>query len=108
MWTLGDRLYIAAGWFTEEHMPGGMAWRGLLPIPRVGPLGLEASFLLPHLIILPFTLWLAEVTTKLCDEPSVRFSAWLYSMVTGDFGSSARPSSPRPPLIDPGLVKLES
>jgi hypothetical protein len=45
---------------------------------KAGPLGLEPSFLAPHLILLPFTLWVAEVVTKLIDEPSVRFVAWLY------------------------------
>jgi hypothetical protein len=45
---------------------------------KAGPLGLELSVLAPHLIILPVTLWLAEIVTKLVDEPSVRFSQWAY------------------------------
>lgn len=41
-------------------------------------MGLEVAFWLPQLIILPLTLYAAEVVTKLVDEPSVTLANWLY------------------------------
>jgi hypothetical protein len=41
-------------------------------------MGLELAFWVPQLIILPLTLYLAEVVTKLVDEPSVKFTNWLH------------------------------
>ncbi|EXJ92749.1 hypothetical protein A1O3_01301 [Capronia epimyces CBS 606.96] len=78
LWSLGDRVYAAAGWSRESHIMTIPGWMNLLPIPKIGPFGLELSFLLPHLILLPVTLWLAELVTKLIDEPTVDFSQWLY------------------------------
>lgn len=78
LWTLGDRLYLAAGWAREVNVDGVRHWIGLFPISRAGPLGLEPAFWVPHLIILPFTLWLAEVCTKAFDRPSIKFARWLY------------------------------
>ncbi|KAF6808572.1 acyltransferase [Colletotrichum plurivorum] len=75
---LGDRIYTAVGWWKDsekEHL-AHLVDRFLLP--RVGPLGLEPAFLIPHLVLLPLTLWLAEVVTRFVDEPSVRFAQWLY------------------------------
>jgi peptidoglycan/LPS O-acetylase OafA/YrhL len=78
LWVLGDRLYAAAGWPRESHATTVPGWVNRFPLPRAGPLGLELSFLLPHVILLPVTLWLAEMATKLVDEPSVRVSQWVY------------------------------
>ncbi|KUJ23949.1 uncharacterized protein LY89DRAFT_7720 [Mollisia scopiformis] len=78
LWTLGDRLYQAVGWYREEHLAHTPSWINFFPLSQAGPLGLEISFLAPHLILLPLTLWVAEVVTKLFDEPSVRFSQWAY------------------------------
>ena len=78
IWTLGDRLYAATGWYTEAHETNVPGWVDCFPISHAGPLGLEPSFLLPHIIILPFTLWLAEMVTKLVDEPSNTFAKCLY------------------------------
>ena len=78
LWMLGDRLYAATGWSRESHAIRLLGWINLVPLPKFGPLGLEFSFLLPHLILLPVTLWLAEIVTKLIDEPSVKFSQWVY------------------------------
>jgi peptidoglycan/LPS O-acetylase OafA/YrhL len=76
--TLGDRLYTAVGWTRQSHAIGLPGWINTFPLPKAGPLGLELSFLLPHLIILPVTLWLAEIATKLIDKPSVKFAQWAY------------------------------
>jgi len=76
--TVADRLYAAAGCIRESHSATAAGWMNMMPIPNFGPLGLELNFLLPHLLIFPITLWMAEITTKLFDEPSVKFSQWLY------------------------------
>ncbi|KAL3417155.1 acyltransferase [Phlyctema vagabunda] len=78
LWILGDRLYAAVGWRRDFNNEGLTAWSDIYPLSKSGPLGLEIAFLAPHLILLPFTLWLAEITTRLFDEPSVRFAQWLY------------------------------
>jgi peptidoglycan/LPS O-acetylase OafA/YrhL len=83
LWTIGDRLYSAAGWYREANETHIPQWINIFPLSKEGPLGLEPSFLLPHLILLPLTLWLAEVATKLFDEPSVRFSQWAYQTALG-------------------------
>lgn len=78
LWTLGDRLYAATGYIKESHAKNLTQWVNAFPISKAGPLGLELSFLLPHLILLPVTFWLAEIVTKLIDEPSLRVSHWAY------------------------------
>ena len=40
---------------------------------------MEIAFLAPNLILLPLTLWMAEIVTRLVDEPSVKFAQWFYS-----------------------------
>ena len=78
LWTLGDRLYVAVGWYRDAHRTAVPGWIDLFPLPKAGPFGLELSFLLPHLIILPVTLWMAELVTRAVDKPTVRFVGWAY------------------------------
>ena len=78
LWTLGDRLYAASGRVREGHSGIVPGWINLFAMPGWGPFGLEVNFLIPHLILLPFTLWVADVVTRVFDEPSVKFSKWLY------------------------------
>ncbi|MCJ1444197.1 MAG: hypothetical protein MMC23_004698 [Stictis urceolatum] len=78
LWTLGDRVYCAVGFVKQEHQENIPDWVNWFPLPRVGPLGLEPAFLLPNLVLLPFTLWIAEIVTKLFDEPAVNIAQWLY------------------------------
>ncbi|KAK5125716.1 hypothetical protein LTR85_011990 [Meristemomyces frigidus] len=78
MTTLGDRLYAATGMSRDGHAMGVPGWTNRFPLPRNGPFGLELAYLVPHLILLPLTLWVAEVTTALIDDPSVKFCGWLY------------------------------
>ncbi|KAK7959345.1 acyltransferase 3 [Apiospora aurea] len=79
LWTLGDRVYTAVGWHQEAQLTNLPHWVDKVKLPRAGPLGLEVSFLLPQLILLPLTIWLAEVVTRVIDEPSVKFAQLLYS-----------------------------
>jgi peptidoglycan/LPS O-acetylase OafA/YrhL len=81
LWTLGDRLYLAAGFARESNVEGLVDWINIWPLPKGGPLGLEPAFLILHVILLPFTLWVAEVVTKLFDKPSIRFAQWAYRKV---------------------------
>ena len=78
LWTLGDRLYAAVGWSREEHALLVPHWSGILPLPAWGPFGLEFNFLIVHLILLPVTLWISEITTTIIDTPSIKFGNWLF------------------------------
>lgn len=78
IWTLGDRIYAAVGYTRPEHAVNCPHWINQFPLNKSGPLGLEPAFLLPQLVILPVTLYMAEIVTRLFDEPSVRFAGWLY------------------------------
>ena len=82
--TIGDRVYHMVGYVRGgDHTEELKAWANLLPLPKTGPLGLELAFLLPQMILLPLTFWVADVVTRGVDEPSVRFAAWLYRRMTG-------------------------
>lgn len=87
LWTVGDRIYTAAGWHHELQENNLRHWVDKFVLPKAGPLGLEVSFLAPHLVLLPLTFWLAEMVTRLVDEPSVKFVQWLYGRML-----------PRPPV----------
>lgn len=78
IWILGDRLYAATGFVRPEHKEHIPEWVNAFPLSTKGVLGFELAFLAPQLILLPVTLWLAEIVTKLFDEPSVKISSWLY------------------------------
>ncbi|KAH6609238.1 hard surface induced 3 sterol glycosyl transferase [Trichoderma cornu-damae] len=83
LWTVGDRLYAAVGWKTDDHVQHISHWVDRFCLPRSGPLGLEVSFLVPHLILLPLTLALAEAVTRWVDTPSVNLASWLYRKTLG-------------------------
>ncbi|EOA83370.1 uncharacterized protein SETTUDRAFT_164781 [Exserohilum turcica Et28A] len=78
IWALGDRLYALVGLTRSAHAEGIPDWVNKFPLPVSGPLGLELAFWLLQPIMLGVTLYFAEVVTKLVDEPSVKFSNWLY------------------------------
>jgi hypothetical protein len=78
MWTVGDRLYAAVGRpgvNANERIP---EWVNCFPISDKGPLGMELNTMLPHVILLPLTLWMAAVITKTVDNPSARLSKYLF------------------------------
>ncbi|KKY14141.1 putative acyltransferase [Phaeomoniella chlamydospora] len=78
LWILGDRFYAAVGYTREVHNTGLKHWMNIFPLPQTGIIGLDVRFLVPHLILLPVTFWLAEIVTRTIDEPSVKFSQWVY------------------------------
>lgn len=78
LWILGDRLYAAVGWSRAGHAEGIPEWVNIYPMSKAGPFGMEVSFVALQLIILPVTLWLSEIATKMFDEPSVKFAQWCY------------------------------
>ncbi|KAF5678373.1 hypothetical protein FHETE_1347 [Fusarium heterosporum] len=84
LWSIGERLFMATGWQNEEMMKNIPHWANKLALPMSGPLGLEVSFLLPQLILVPLTFGLADVATRFIDTPCVRFAAWLYKKALGD------------------------
>jgi peptidoglycan/LPS O-acetylase OafA/YrhL len=87
LWTLGDRLYAAVGFKGKGQMEHIPQWVDKFVLPQTGPVGLEFAFLLPHLILLPITLCMADLVTRAVDQPSVQFSAWVYR--------KTQPSAPR-------------
>ncbi|CAN8099676.1 unnamed protein product [Discula destructiva] len=79
LWTLGDRLYCAVGWAGSngpEQFVHLAWWVNKLPLPMVGPVGLEVAFLLPHVVLLPVTFWAAEAVMHWLDDPAVKFAQW--------------------------------
>lgn len=81
LWSLGDRIYAATGRVREGHIGIVPGWINYSPFPSWGPFGLEINYVAAHFILLPVTLWLADITTRLFDEPSVMFSQWLFRTV---------------------------
>ena len=79
LWTIGDRIYSAVGWAHDPQLLGFPNWVDRFPLSKAGPLGLEIAFLAPHLILLPLTLWFAEIVTRLIDVPSVKLAAWFFA-----------------------------
>ena len=79
IWTLGDRVYAAVGWVRQAHPQGIPGWVNAFPLSKEGPLGIDFAFLASQLILFPVTFWLAEMVTRVFDEPSVKFAQWLYN-----------------------------
>jgi peptidoglycan/LPS O-acetylase OafA/YrhL len=78
IWIVGDKLYLLLGWSKDPyHFQHPPAYFKKYDMPKFGPFGMEPAFLLPHLIMLPVTLWVATLVTKVFDEPSISFAAWL-------------------------------
>lgn len=97
---LGDRLYHAVGFIAPFQATQEKYGRlvNSIPLPIAGPLGLEPAFLLPHVILLPVTLWIADVVTRHVDEPAVKFSQWMWNSIQQpkEQASSSSPSLATP------------
>ncbi|CZT41776.1 related to hard surface induced protein 3 (sterol glycosyl transferase) [Rhynchosporium secalis] len=85
---LADRLYSAVGFVRERHMMNIPQWPNSFSLSMAGPLGMEFAFLVPHIVLLPITFWLAEIVTKFVDEPAVRFAQNLYRRLANAPGPS--------------------
>ncbi|KAK3687698.1 acyltransferase family-domain-containing protein [Podospora appendiculata] len=83
--SLGDRIYHAVGFIRQvgDYQKELAPWLNIFPLSKAGPMGLEIAILVPQIILLPFTLWVADVVTRTMDEPAVRFAAWIYRRVLG-------------------------
>lgn len=93
--TLGDRLYAAVGLYAPFPKTHEMLawWVNRMPLSISGPVGLEPAFLVPQIILLPFTLWVADFVTRTVDEPSVRFAQWFWKSIHAE--PEAKPSGKR-------------
>lgn len=78
LWILGDRMYAAVGYVSEQRMLQIPAWVNILPVTNWGIYALEIRYLLPHLILLPVTFWMAELGTTFIDTPCNDFAQWVY------------------------------
>lgn len=90
IWTIGDRLYAFVGFTRPSQHDGIPQWINKMPLSQKGPKGLEPAFWIPQLIILPTTLYVAELVTKLVDEPCVKFANNFYKKTL------APPTQPQP------------
>lgn len=79
LWSVGDRIYAAVGRIHDRQIATIPGWMNIMPLPSWGPFGFELNYLIPHLILLPLTFWVAEIVTKLVDEPSLKLSRWLFN-----------------------------
>ncbi|KAF5024429.1 hypothetical protein F66182_3515 [Fusarium sp. NRRL 66182] len=69
MWTMGAKLYSSTGCCRTEQSQD----TAHKPV-----LGLEAEFILPHVILMPLTFVLAKLVADYVDAPSIRLGKWLY------------------------------
>ena len=83
IWTLGDRVYAAVGWVRAAHMEAIPQWVNIFTLPKQGPVGIDLAFFAAQLILFPVTFWVAEMVTRVFDEPSVKIAQWLYSRTLG-------------------------
>lgn len=77
--SFGDVIFRMTGFSRASTQPSG--FDNWFPLPDVGPLGFEVNFLLPQMIILPVTLYISELVTKIFDEPSVWIGRLAYDSV---------------------------
>ena len=79
IWALGDRIYVYVGWPKDPvHFKDPPSYFNSYELSKGGPLGFEPAFWLPHIILLPVTLWVATICTTIFDESSIKIAAWLH------------------------------
>ncbi len=91
--SIGDRVYYIVGWVrpNEQHNKMLAPYINRFELPKIGPVGLELSFLAAHLVIAPVTFLTANFVTRWVDEPAVRLPAKLYKFVLSIGQAPARP-----------------
>jgi len=79
------RAGVKTVWSDEQKLIFGPVqdlWKNTawwpFPSMEVGPFGLEPAFLFCVAVSLPFYLYLAEVGTRLFDDPSVKVARWFW------------------------------
>jgi peptidoglycan/LPS O-acetylase OafA/YrhL len=84
---VGERLFYLTGLkepITPEtklnfgHYTNAWKHASWWPFPEKETPGLEGGFWLCIIICMPLFLYLAEIGTRCFDEPSVRFSSWVW------------------------------
>ena len=85
---LSERLFYLAGVYSLPPSQESLDKFGHLvnkwydlpwwPFPRTGPRGLEPNFLFCAFISIIVFLYVAEVSTRFFDTPSVQVSSWVY------------------------------
>jgi peptidoglycan/LPS O-acetylase OafA/YrhL len=78
LWSFGDRVYAAVGlirWGHETIIP---KWMNYFPLPEWGIYGIEVNWLMAQMLLFPLTIYIAEIFTRLVDEPSVKLAQWLF------------------------------
>ncbi|EPE06426.1 hypothetical protein F503_02554 [Ophiostoma piceae UAMH 11346] len=93
--SIGDRVYYAFGWVRLESDESMEYWMHWFSLARSGPMGLELSFLVPHLILVPLTFGMANFVTKYVDDYAVSLSANLYKYVVSSGDPTPAPASDR-------------
>ena len=86
---LADRLYAAVDFKEDEHknIP---QWVDRFPLAMNGPVSFQFAFWVVQNINAPVTFYVAEVVTKLFDEPSVKLSNWFYKQTLAPQSPSKR------------------
>ncbi|RMZ82801.1 hypothetical protein DV738_g1602, partial [Chaetothyriales sp. CBS 135597] len=83
LWSLGDRLYAATGFGRASHALALPGWLNRFPLPKSKPFGLELAFLVPQIILIPVNFWAGEILTTFVDDPTIKFTQWLYTTAIG-------------------------
>ncbi|KAH9830549.1 membrane protein acetyltransferase-like protein [Teratosphaeria destructans] len=82
VWTVGDRIARFFGKVVSGNAGDPMWYDNKFPLPDFGPVGLQFNFVFTQvLFILPLTLLLAEIGTRLLDELSVKMGRWVVERI---------------------------
>ncbi|KAF2763974.1 hypothetical protein EJ03DRAFT_379000 [Teratosphaeria nubilosa] len=82
LWTAGDRIARFFGKIVSGNAGAPMWYDNKFPLPDFGPVGLQFNFVFTQVFfILPLTLLLAEIGTRLLDEPSVKMGRWVVERI---------------------------
>lgn len=79
LWIWGDRVYAAVGRPRDRAGKSPTApasqripnWINVIPVPDVGPAGFELNIFAVQLVLLPLTLWMGAVVSKLVVLPTM-------------------------------------
>lgn len=74
--TLGIGMYMIVG-----KVPGETWYQNMINVPAVGPLGFDAKFLVANIVILPITLYVAEIFMSVFDAGSIVVANHVYQSV---------------------------